>query len=69
MRFFEDSSDHTRRFCLLSVLVGPGALVADIVLEVPLSDEFLDLVLKCDAFFGGMANILMVSVVLVLVSF
>ena len=53
----------------MSVLVGPGAPVADIVLEVPLSDEFFDLVLKCDAFFSGMANILMVSVVLVLVSF
>ena len=65
----EDSSDHVRRFCLLSVLMGLSAPVADIALEVPLSDEFFDLILKCDAFFGVVANILMVLAVFVLVSF
>ena len=50
------------------VVAGLGALIEDVVLEVPLSDEFFDLILKCDTFFSGVANILMVSVVLVLVS-
>ena len=51
------------------VLAGLGAPVADVVLEVPFSDEFFDLILKCDAFFCGVANISMISAVLVLVSF
>ena len=51
------------------VLIGLGAPVADIVLEVPLSDEFFNLILECDAFFCGVANIWVISAVLVLVSF
>ena len=65
----EDSSNHTRRLCLLSVLTGLGAPVADVVLEVLLSDEFFDIVLECDAFFSGVANILMVLAILVLIFF
>ena len=42
----EDSSDHMGRFCLLSVLAGLGTLVVDVILEVPLSDEFLILSLS-----------------------
>ena len=53
----------------MSVLTGLGAPVADIALEVPLSDEFFDLILECDAFFGVVANILMVPAILVLASF
>ena len=51
------------------VLEGLGALIADVVLEVPFSDEFFDLILERDAFFGGVANISVISAVLVLVSF
>ena len=68
MQSAEDSSDHTGRFYLLSILTGLGDPVADVVLEVPLSDEFFNLILECDKFFGGVANILMVLAVLVLVS-
>ena len=64
----EDSSDHTGRFCLLPILAGLDVPVADVVLKIPLSDEFFDLVLVCDAFFYGVANILVISVVLILVS-
>ena len=32
------------------VFTGLGALVADVVLEVPLSDECFNLILECDAF-------------------
>ena len=53
--FTEDSSDHTRRFCLLLVLVGLGAPVADVVLE-------------CDAFLNGVANVSVISTVFILVS-
>ena len=65
----EDSSDLARRFCLVLVLAGLGAPVADVVLEVPLSDEFFNLILECDAFFCGVANISVILTVLVLVSF
>ena len=65
----EDRSDHAGRFCLLSVLAGLGAPITDIALKVPLSNEFFDLILECDAFFCGVANILVVPAVLVLVSF
>ena len=68
MRSAEDSFDHTERFCLLSVLAGLGTPVADVVLEVPISDEFFNLILECDTFFDDVANISMVSAVLVLVS-
>ena len=64
----EDNSDYTGRFCLLSVLVGLGAPVADVVSEVPLTDEFFNLILECNAFFSGVANVLVISAVLTLVS-
>ena len=51
------------------VLVGLGAPVADVVLEIPFSYEFFDLIFECDAFFYGVANISVISAVLVLVSF
>ena len=52
----------------MSVLVGLSAPVADVVLEIPLSDEFFNLVLEYDAFFSSVANILMILAVLILVS-
>ena len=51
------------------VLAGLGAPVADVVLEVPFSDEFFDLVLEYDAFFCCVANISVIPAILVLVSF
>ena len=49
------------------VLTGLGTPIADVVLEVSLLDELLDLILKGDAFFRGVADIPVVSVVLILV--
>ena len=69
VRFAEDSSDLARRSCFLLVLEGLGAPVADVIMEVPFSDEFFYLILECDAFFCGVANISVIPVVLVLVSF
>ena len=51
------------------VLTGLSSPIADVILELPLSDEFFDLILECDAFFHCVANILVISAVLVLVSF
>ena len=51
------------------VLVGLGAPVTDVVLEVSLSDEFFNLFFECDAFFYGMANVSVILTVLVLVLF
>ena len=69
VRSAEDSSDLVRRPCLVLVLTGLGSPVADVVLEVPLSNEFFNLILDCDAFFCGVANILVISALHVLVSF
>ena len=63
----EDSPYYTGRFCLTSVLMGLGALVADVVSEVPLMDEFFNFILECNAFFSGVANVLVIPTVLTLV--
>ena len=68
VRFAKDSFDLARRFCLGLVLKGLGAPFADVVLEVPFSDEFFNLILECDAFFCGVANISVIPAVLVMVS-
>ena len=47
----ENGSDFARRSCLALVLVGLGALIADIVLKASLSDELLNLVFEGDASF------------------
>ena len=49
------------------VLLGLGAPVADIVLKVSFSDEFLNLILEANAFFHRVADISVVSTILVLV--
>ena len=69
VRSTEDSSNLARSSCLVLVLAGLDAPVADLVLEVPLSDEFFNFILECDAFFCGVANISVISTILVLVSF
>ena len=56
----EDGSDcarHAGRSCLELVLVGLGTTVADVILEVSLSDELLNLVFEGDAFFRGVADV------------
>ena len=63
----KDGSDFVRRFCLSLVLMGLGAPVTDVVLEVSLSDEFLNLVLEGDAFFRRVADIPVVLAIIVLV--
>ena len=47
--------------------MGLGAPVMDVILEVSLSDELLNLVFEGDAFFHGVANVSMKSIVFILV--
>ena len=67
VRSIEDGSNLARRSCLALVLVGFGALVVDIILEVSLSNELLNLFFEGNAFFRGVADILVVSTLLILV--
>ena len=63
----EDSPNLMMRSSLILVIVWPSASVADIVLEISLSDEFFNLILECDALFRGVADISMVFAVFVLI--
>ena len=63
----EDGSDFAMRSCLALVLMGLGAPVVDVVLEVSISDELLNLVFEGDAFFCGVADISVKSIVFILV--
>ena len=54
---------------LTLVVVRLGASVVDVVSEIPITDEFFDLILECNAFFSGVADIYMISTILILVSF
>ena len=56
-----------KRFGLTLVIVWLGTPVADIILEVSLSDEFFNLILERDAPFYGVADISMVLTVFVLI--
>ena len=49
------------------VLVGLGAPIADVILEVSLSDELLNLVFEGDAFFRGVADVSVKSAIFILV--
>ena len=63
----EDSPNLARGSGLILVILWPNAFIADIVLEVSLSDEFFNLVLERDVLFRGVANISMISAVFVLI--
>ena len=67
VRSTEDGSDFVRRSYLALFLVWLSAPVADVVLEISLSDEFLNLVLEGNAFFCRVVDIPVVSVILVLI--
>ena len=69
VRSAEDGSDFTGRSCLVLVLVGLGAPVADVILDVSISDKLLNLIFEGDAFFCGMTDVFVKSVVFILVPF
>ena len=61
--------EFVKRFCLVLVTVQLGPPVTDVVLEVPITNEFLDLILEHDTLLCGVADILVILAVLVLISF
>ena len=69
MRSTEDSPDFTMWSHLALVIKRLGASIADVVSEIPFTNKFFDLILEHNALFGGVANIFVISAILVLVSF
>ena len=65
----EDNPDITRWSRLALIVVRFGTFVADVVFEIPFTDEFFDFILEYNALFGGVADIFLISVILVQVSF
>ena len=69
VRSAKDGFDLTRRFSHILVIAWPGSSITNIIPEVPGRDELLDLVFEHDVLLCGVADILVISAVLVLVSF
>ena len=65
VRSTEDHPNFAWGFCFRSIILRPSPLVVDVVLEVPTMNEFLDLILECDALLGGVTDVLVVSTVFV----
>ena len=63
----EDGSNFARTSCLVLVLMGLSAPIADVVLEVSFPDKLLNLVFEGDAFFRGVADISVKSTIFILV--
>ena len=68
MRPAEDGPDFAKGFYLILVIVWLGSSVMDVVPKVPITDEFLDLILEYDALLSGVADILVVPTILILIS-
>ena len=56
MQSAEDGLNFARRFYSILVVALLGSFVTDVILEVPIMDEFLDLILEHDAFLCGVAD-------------
>ena len=69
VRSAEGSPDLVRGSRLTLVIVQLGAFVADVISEVPFTDEFFDLILEHNAFLSGVADIFVIPVILVLIPF
>ena len=59
----KDYPDLVRRLCLLLVIMRLSSSVTDIVLVVPITDEFLDLILKYDVLPSGVADVLVIPAI------
>ena len=69
VRSTENGPDFTRWSHLVLVVARLGASIVDVVLEIPFTDEFFDLILEHNALFSGMAEIFVISAILILISF
>ena len=62
------SLDFMRGLYLWPIILSSHPSIVDVVLQVPMVDEFLYLILQGDALLGGMTDISVESVVLILIS-
>ena len=69
VRSTKDGLDFTRQSRLVLVVARLGTFVVDVVSKIPFTDEFFDLILEHNAFFGGVADIFVKSTILILISF
>ena len=69
LRSAEDSPDLARRSRLALVVTRLGTFVANVISEVPLSNEFLDLIPEHNAHLDGVADIFVISEILILIPF
>ena len=67
VRFVEDHPNFVWRLYLRCIILRPGPPVVNVVLEVPMVDELLNFILKRNAFFYGVTNVLMVSTIFILI--
>ena len=58
-----------RRFCLRSFVMWSGPPSINVVLKVPSTDELFDFVLQHNTLLRSVTNVLMVSAILILISF
>ena len=65
----KDGPDFTRRSYLTLVSARLSASVLNLILEVPISDEFLDLISEHDALLRCMADILVILIILIPIPF
>ena len=69
VRSTKDRLDFLWGFCLRCIILWPGPPVINGVLEVPAVDEFLNLILKCNALFSRVTDVLVVSAIFTLIPF
>ena len=65
MRSVEDRPDLVWKLYLRCINLWPSPLVVNVILEVPMTDELLNFILRRDTFFRGVTNNLMVSIIFV----
>ena len=69
VRSAKDGPNFARRFYRVLVIALLSSSVMDVVPEVPITDEFLDLILEHNALLCGVADILVTPTILILISF
>ena len=69
LRSAKDRPDFVWRLCLRCIILRPGPPIVNVILEVPAMDEFLDLILECNAFFGSVTDVLVVFAIITLIPF
>ena len=69
VRFTEDRPDFVWGLCLKCIILRSGPPVVNVVLEVPATNEFLDLILECNALFSSVTDVLIVLTIFTLIPF